>query len=544
MKKKLIFVLSFLSFLQVIAQTPHKHYNPITPQIPEIDSVYALQKITQRNSTDLSQAQTFLNSISLEYLKKTTDTLSSHTFKGRHSVNIGGKRAARYLATELFYMGVPYTIGDTSYFQSIPMESEKWSKPQFDYFHYDTKINKEYFAPLSSNKSIKRMVFNEIIFIGYGIDDKKYSDYKKKAKSLKGKCVAFYVGEPTNEKGRSYITNSKEMSEWTTDWQKKLKTAKKYGVSMVLIIDRNARKFMLEHELELNSKYSHLVGDEPHYVNNFYISPKLSEKLFGDNYAEVVNLKAKIDADGKPRRLMHGDAYLTLGLKKQRHEEEAVNVVMKIEGKDKSAEPIMLTANYDNLGQKSDTTIYHGANGNASGIAVLMSLYKTFYSATKSGWKPKRTIIFVGTSGRNQRFAGAEYLAANSVSGNISPAYIINLDRIGTIDSARMVDKSNYAYINYGDSTDTKLEGIFSAAANSSNNEIFLSRLKIAKESSPFFNTELTPFYDKGLKCIYLTTGNHQNYGTIDDKSTDINYQLLHNFAKFTFLTLWQMSNE
>ena len=70
--------------------------------------------------------------------------------------------------------------------------------------------------------TVQHKILMKWSFLGYGIDDEKYSDYK--GKNVKGKTILIYDGEP-KKNDISHITKSKEVSAWTTDRKKKLTTA-------------------------------------------------------------------------------------------------------------------------------------------------------------------------------------------------------------------------------------------------------------------------------------------------------------------------------
>ena len=114
------------------------------------------------------------------------------------------------------------------------------------------------------------------------------------------------------------------------------------------------------------------------------------------------------------------------------------NVLGFLQGWDKSLNDryIVVGARLDNLGSDFVTIdgekvrrIYYGANGNASGLAVMLELArKLSYSRSLV----RRSVLFVGFGASANTFAGAWYFLNRSFkdAGNIDA--MVNLDMLGT----------------------------------------------------------------------------------------------------------------
>jgi ABC-type dipeptide/oligopeptide/nickel transport system permease component/ABC-type lipoprotein export system ATPase subunit len=74
------------------------------------------------------------------------------------------------------------------------------------------------------------------------------------------------------------------------------------------------------------------------------------------------------------------------------------NVQAFIPGSDDALdnELVMVLAHYDGLGRDLDGTLYPGANGNASGVAVMLEVARVLKEAN---YQPKRTIMYVAWAG-------------------------------------------------------------------------------------------------------------------------------------------------
>lgn len=106
---------------------------------------------------------------------------------------------------------------------------------------------------------------------------------------------------------------------------------------------------------------------------------------------------------------------------------EAFNVAGKIEGKDSSLKPLILTAHFDHLGTDCLNNVYCGALDNASGSCFLLEVAKVFSSLKV---KPERDIIFVFLNAEEFGLIGSEEFSKKH-SSLVSGSQVINIDMIG-----------------------------------------------------------------------------------------------------------------
>lgn len=95
---------------------------------------------------------------------------------------------------------------------------------------------------------------------------------------------------------------------------------------------------------------------------------------------------------------------------------------------------IVVSAHYDHLG-KIYNTIYNGADDNASGVTVLISLAKMFSEQRLCGRAPYKNIIFVALDGHEKNMCGSRRFVNGLEELGISPKQIdcnVNIDIIGT----------------------------------------------------------------------------------------------------------------
>jgi len=128
------------------------------------------------------------------------------------------------------------------------------------------------------------------------------------------------------------------------------------------------------------------------------------------------------------------------------------NVVGIIPGTDEKLKdsPAVISAHYDHLGMGwpdvragNEGKIHHGADDNASGVAIMLELAKSLGKTLK----PKRTVIFVAFTGEEAGLIGSRYFVSqlkNNFKGEVIAD--INLDTDGQLyDEKLMVINSSSA---------------------------------------------------------------------------------------------------
>jgi Iap family predicted aminopeptidase len=106
---------------------------------------------------------------------------------------------------------------------------------------------------------------------------------------------------------------------------------------------------------------------------------------------------------------------------------KANNVVGFVKGTTHPDSLLVLTAHYDHLGGMGDATYFPGANDNASGVALLISLAK-FYAANPL----KYSVGFIAFAGEEAGLRGSEYFVQHPLFPLKNIRFLINLDLTGT----------------------------------------------------------------------------------------------------------------
>lgn len=173
------------------------------------------------------------------------------------------------------------------------------------------------------------------------------------------------------------------------------------------------------------------------------------------------------------------------------------NVIGMIPGK-KKKKYVVFSAHYDHLGRMGTEAMFPGANDNASGAAMLLSMAKYYMQN-----KPKYTIVFCFFSGEEAGLLGSNYFVNHSYFPLKKVKYVLNVDIMGGADDGiTLVNATNHLK-DY-----EKMVAI--------NDEFKL--LDQVKKRGQTQNSDHYFFSEKGVPAFFIySNGNVKNYHDIYD---------------------------
>lgn len=496
--------------------------------------------------TATANAAPYAASITVEDLKSYLNVLASDEFEGRETGQDGQRKAADFIAAHFKKLGLP-AIGDSAtYFQNIAFTAESWDNGQIE-----LTINGESYRHLSdfvsfpsANSNRERFATDEVVFLGYGIDDPKYNDYA--GKKLEGKTILIYRDEPVDKNGNSWLTGSPELSLWSTDWRKKMEVAYQHGVAMVLLIDADikttvgeARKTLLSSEMRMGEG----GNPEGHLANNMFISSTLAKEIVGKKFKKFVKLRDGIKKSGKPAH-MDLPCRLSMVQKKNKRQLLGSNVLGFIEGSDPllKNQVVIVSAHYDHLGKKG-TAIYHGADDNGTGSSTVMDIAQAFAQAKKDGQGPRRSVLCLLVSGEEKGLLGSEYYSEHPIFPLENTVADVNVDMIGRVDQ-KHEDNPNYIYVIGSNRLSTELHDI-NEAANAEYAHLDLDYTFNAKNDPNrfYYRSDHYNFAKKGIPSIFYFSGVHKDYHQPSDTVDKIMFDKMEKIGRLIFYTAWELAN-
>ena len=201
------------------------------------------------------------------------------------------------------------------------------------------------------------------------------------------------------------------------------------------------------------------------------------------------------------------------------------NVLGFLQGWDKSLNDryIVVGARLDNLGSDFVTIdgekvrrIYYGANGNASGLAMMLELArKLSYSRSLV----RRSILFVAFGASANTFAGAWYFLNRSFKDVDNIDAMVNLDMLGT--GAR-----NLQLFTSGNSD-------LNSIADGLQGELLPARASLAPQAP--YPGDYVAFYDKEIPSALFTTGRYPEHGTSRDSFDIIDFEGMESELEYIY---------
>ena len=190
------------------------------------------------------------------------------------------------------------------------------------------------------------------------------------------------------------------------------------------------------------------------------------------------------------------------------------NVVGFLQGWDKSMNGryIVVGARLDNLGMDSYVVdgvetprIYYGANGNASGLAMLLELASRL---STNRILLRRSVLLVAFGASGETLAGSWYFLNRSFSDADRIDAMVNLDMLGTSE------RGFFAYTSSNEDLDREVRAL--------QGELLPIQAQLTTEEP--YASDHRAFYDKEIPSILFTTGRYPEHGTGRDTFSIVDF--------------------
>jgi hypothetical protein len=495
--------------------------------------------------TTPDEARELAATIRVEDLRDHLTVLSADDMEGRETGQPGQKRAAAYLADQLAELGLPPIGENGGYFQTIRFSRQKWEDLSLMVDGSAIKHLRQFYSAPSRNADRGPVTTDEIVFLGYGIDDPAYSDYG--TADLRGKTILIFAGEPRSRGGTFRITGNKNPSDWSLDDGRKLRVARERGVETVIIIDpafkTNVQQIRRE-VLDGRMRMAEQTEAERQEANQIYITPDLARQILSNDYRKVVKARKRIERKGKLRPVTVATD-LRLTQRKDITELIGENVLGYLEGSDPDLkdELLVVSAHYDHIGRRGDA-IFNGADDNGSGSSTVLELAEAFVTAKAAGLGPRRSVLFLWVSGEEKGLLGSEYYATHPVFPLSSTIADINVDMVGRVD-AKHANDPNYIYVIGSDRLSTELHDI-GEAVNREYTHLELDYTYNAKDdpNGYYYRSDHYNFAERGIPSVFFFSGTHPDYHQATDTIEKINFDKMVRIGQLIFHNAWQLANQ
>ena len=484
------------------------------------------------------------NTITVEDLNRHLSVLAADDMEGRELGYEGNRQAARYIADEFKKMGIQ-ELESGGFFQPIPFYAAQWKDLKLEVNGTEYKPIKEFYSIMSMNNSAERFQTDEVIFLGYGIDDPVYSDYR--GVDVSGKVILIYRGEPMDAEGKSIITKSTDMSAWSRAIIRKLRTARDKGVRTVLVIDDEFTK-------NVGELRNLLIGGnvrlgEPgemrkvKYTNQLFINTDILSNILGKKRKKVIKVRDKIAKKGKSKPVAI-PTNLAITQIKDNMPVQHENVLAFIEGSDPALkdEVLVITAHYDHVGRRGDD-IFNGADDDGSGTVSVMEIAEAFQKAKDMGQGARRSVLCMLVTGEEKGLLGSKYYTDNPIYPIEQTIVNINIDMIGRVDEKHRANP-DYVYVIGSDMMSDDLHQI-NESVNSMYTQLELDYTynSVDDPNRFFYRSDHFNFAIKGIPAIFFFNGTHADYHRPSDTIDKINFEVMQKRALLAFYNAWEIAN-
>jgi hypothetical protein len=491
-------------------------------------------------------AEKYAAGITAEELREHLTIIAADEFEGRETGKPGQLKAAEFLLEYYRTLGIPGG-NQGSYLQEFPLKQERIIESFLDLEGAQYKFIDDFYFFTGNKES--DLLLNDVVFVGYGIDDNKYSDYSSKM-SVQGKVVICLSGEPRSKDGTFLLSGDKESGEWSNDPGMKIDAAEARGARALIIVQQDYDRFIPRVRFWLESPRLSLDYPEGmEEVNEnalpfFFVSPRVGDaivqKLFKKNLSVLAekwnkNGKAAVKAgtlSGKVAVRISADRMVS-------H-----NVIALIEGTDEQLrdEVVVISAHYDHVGVINGE-IHNGADDDGSGTVTAMELAEALLDAKQAGVGPRRSVMILHVSGEEKGLLGSEWYTEFPTHPLEGTVCNLNIDMIGRVDEEH-ADNENYVYLIGSDKLSTQLHRI-SEESNATHTQLELD-YTFNDPNDPnrfYYRSDHYNFARRNIPVIFYFSGVHEDYHRPGDDAEKIRYEKMARIGRLIFHTAWEVAN-
>jgi len=379
-------------------------------------AVATLVPLTRGSGQAATSASTSRASITPEEIDAHLRFLSSDLLEGRAPATRGGQIAEQYIAAQLQTFGVKPGVGDSSYFQRVPIDVVK-ADPKTIKVTASGKANANLrftddvvVWPGSATESSS--AHGELVFVGYGAAAPEYKWDDFKGTDVRGKILLVLVNDPPATAAEPNLFGGKAMTYYGR-WTYKYEEAERRGAAGMLIVHTTpAAGYGWQVVVGSNSVEHRLLArpasaPAPLAVRG-WITDSAATALLAQAGLDIATLRKQ--AESRDFRPINTGIIIDESMQNSLRHLSANNVVGVVHGIDPKVrdEYVVYSAHWDHLGigpVVNGDSIYNGAADNASGVATVL----TIAHAAAEGVKPRRSQMFLFVTAEESGLLGSQY---------------------------------------------------------------------------------------------------------------------------------------
>jgi len=361
--------------------------------------------------------------------------LSSDLLEGRAPATRGGRLAEEYIATQLQAFGVKPGVGDSSYFQRVPIDVVK-ADPSTIKVTASGKANANLrftddVVVWPGSATDASSAKGELVFVGYGATAPEYKWDDFKGNDLRGKILLVLVNDPPATTAEPNLFGGKAMTYYGR-WTYKYEEAERRGAAGMLIVHTTERAGYPWHVVVNSNSTEHRllprVASLPAPIGvRGWITDSAATALLAQAGLSMTDLRRR--AESRDFRPVPTGIIIDASMKNSVQHMSANNVVGVVRGIDPAArdEYVAYSAHWDHFGigpVVNGDSIYNGAVDNASGVASIL----TIAHAAAEGVKPRRSQLFVFVTAEESGLLGSAYFGEHPTVPASKIVAALNMD--------------------------------------------------------------------------------------------------------------------
>ncbi len=422
-------------------------------------------------------------------LRSIVSELASAKYQGRKAGDAVCNEAAEYIE-ELFHnCGLKPAGENGSYFQTFTVPYTEFLSSCFRLENgADFEVYRDY-RPVCGNDGTK--VNGPVIFVGYGLSELGYDDYR--GINATGKIALALRGVPNET--------------YKPDFAAKVAAAIAHNAAGLLVADTTDQAYS-----DLDEKFA---NPTPNRFPALHVSKEIGDKILAKQSVNVDTLKERISHSKKPQPFETGvRAEMSVNMAYE-PEARTSNVLGLLEGgRDrKPADYFVVCAHYDGQGRYEQGRHFPGASDNASGVAALIAVAQAL---RREAAKLDFSILFAAWSGEEIDLRGSEYFCQNPTIPFDQIRGIINLDMIGGNPSSEILVE-----------TSTENNPLIDSVKRSARD----LQIALTSQVAQFSGSDARPFAMRGAPTLFFMTRT-MNHHKENDTPERINWDVLGNVAE------------
>ena len=474
--------------------------------------------------------------ITQAHLRRDLEVLASDEYEGRETGTKGQKMAAAYITQQFKTDSLAGPVAANAanpYLQTFELERSAWQPGgTLTVGGHAYKWLEDFYA--FGRSPFQQPTLVQPVFVGYGIEQGEYSDYK--GIDVKGKDLLVLLGEPRTPDGKATLSPDGAPTKWSVDFRAKAALAAQKGARSVIFISQDANFAKIEARLAPRVMQPIIAAAETGNgrAPSFFVSPALGLKLLGGKALPLGN--------ASPTPASYKPAKFTINAPQERSMVSTENVLAFLPGTDKQEEIVVVSAHYDHLGIIGGQ-VYNGADDDGSGTVGMLSIAQAFAKAAHAGHGPRRSILFLANTGEEKGLLGSEYYTSHPVFPLASTVTDLNIDMIGRTDVAHE-GQPNYVYVIGSDKLSSELHAALEQVNHQRGNMTLDYRYNDPQDPNRFYyRSDHYNFAKKGIPVAFFFNGVHADYHEASDEVSKIEFGKLEARARLVFFLAWEVAN-